>query len=502
MRIGRGCRICRLDPPFRFKTVRHVYHKSQGTASRFELDWDSAQPWVEVPRSLTFVHESAEESADGASDAPESQDDEHPPLENAPERPSDVFSGPPVFLPPATMGSPVENAVVDHPVASTASLPEEHHATPSAISPHGIASMISPLPSTSAWTSATSPTSPSTPRSTSSVSMNSREAFLLRLFIHKIAPWADICDLRSHFTTEVPRRALQFPMVLKAVLALSARLDAIMSDASDWEASEYHGQCLELLIDALAQPEETYDDNLLITVVILRIYEELERENDENCHFLGSNRLLNTMTKSASSGGLAEAVSWQFLRQAIYASIVQYQPIQLDLGNYERSAVFQRRDDAAYANVIIFLCARIIQLYSRGPGSLVDEGEWHRLSESVEDWYRTRPISWQPLQYKDANKAENRPFPELWMMSPSAVVGLQYYHTCCILLASADRHWETVSNFGIARQRRIEESTIASHIIQVIGLSMSNETVENAYFMACHLLVRFAPGISHKAYER
>ncbi|KAH8424947.1 uncharacterized protein LDX57_002693 [Aspergillus melleus] len=445
---------------------------------------------MRIGRGLTFVHESAEESADGASDAPESQDDEHPHLENAPDPPSVVFSAPPALPPPATMNSPVENGVVDHPVASTASLPEEHHATPSAISPHGMASIISPLPSTSAWTSATSPTSPSTPRSTSSVSMNSREAFLLRLFIHKIAPWADICDLRSHFTTEVPRRALQFPMVLKAVLALSARLDAIMSDTSDWEASEYHGQCLELLIDALAQPEETYDDNLLITVVILRIYEELERENDENCHFLGSNRLLNTMTKSASSGGLAEAVSWQFLRQAIYASIVQYQPIQLDLGNYERSAVFQRRDDAAYANVIIFLCARIIQLYSRGPGSLVDEGEWHRLSESVEEWHRTRPISWQPLQYKDANTAENRPFPELWMMAPSAVVGLQYYHTCCILLASADRHWGTVSNFGIARQRRIEESTIASHIIQVIGLSMSNETVENAYFMACHLLVR------------
>lgn len=38
-----------------------------------------------------------------------------------------------------------------------------------------------------------------------------------------------------------------------------------------------------------------------------------------------------------------------------------------------------------------------------------------------------------------------------------SVVGLQYYHTCCILLASADRHWGTVSNFGIARQRRIEE---------------------------------------------
>lgn len=73
-------------------------------------------------------------------------------------------------------------------------------------------------------------------------------------------------------------------MVLKAILALAARLDAILSGASDWEAAEYHGQCLELLIAALAQPEDTYDDNLLITVVILRIYEELESSNDEKYH--------------------------------------------------------------------------------------------------------------------------------------------------------------------------------------------------------------------------
>lgn len=208
-------------------------------------------------------------------------------------------------------------------------------------------------------------------------------------------------------------------MVLKAILALAARLDAILSGASDWEAAEYHGQCLELLIAALAQPEDTYDDNLLITVVILRIYEELESSNDEKYHLFGSNSLLNTMSRSASSGGLAEAVSWQFLRQAIYASVVQYQPMQLDLENYERSAVFHRRDDAAYANVIIYLCARILQgggAYTRG----MDEETWRQLSDSVEQWHREKPVSWQPLKYKPANIAENRPFPEIWMMSPPA----------------------------------------------------------------------------------
>lgn len=226
-------------------------------------------------------------------------------------------------------------------------------------------------------------------------------------------------------------------MVLKAVLSLSARHDAIMSDASDFEASEYHGQCLELLIAALAWPGESYDDNLLVTVVILRIYEELENSTDEKYHLFGSNRLLNTMSKSASSGGLAEAVSWQFLRQAIYASVVQYQPMSLDLANYELSAVFHRSDDAAYANIIIFLCARVIQLCARPDTEIVDESAWHHVAHSVEHWHRAKPISWQPLRYRSAKSEEKRPFPELWMMSPPAGEFMQErYETSPLLIGS------------------------------------------------------------------
>ena len=209
-------------------------------------------------------------------------------------------------------------------------------------------------------------------------------------------------------------------MVLKAVLALAACHNAIVSGASDWEASAYHGQCLEFLIAALAQPEDMYDDNLLITVVVLRIYEEMNQDSNQKCHLFGSSRLLNTMSKSASSGGLAEAVSWQFLRQAIYASVVEFQPLQLDLKNYERSSVFHRTDDAAYANSIVFQCARIVQLYTGPDAHTVDAGTWDQLAQGVEQWYSAKPITWEPLRSRSADTTENRPFPELWMVSSPA----------------------------------------------------------------------------------
>jgi hypothetical protein len=209
-------------------------------------------------------------------------------------------------------------------------------------------------------------------------------------------------------------------MLLKAVMALAARHDAILSNQSDWEASEYHDQCLGLLIPALDQPEQTYDENLLVTVVLLRIYEELENSTDPQFHLLGSNRLINLMSRSASSGGLAEAVSWQFLRQAIYASVVQYQPLQLDLQNYERSSMFQRTDDAAFANMVIFHCADILRICRNVPQEPVDEDARLQVARAVEEWHHAKPTTWQPLRYQPADVTVNRPFPEIWMMSAPA----------------------------------------------------------------------------------
>lgn len=392
-----------------------------------------------IRQAVTFVQEPADESPEwSAPEAPESPEKE----KEEPPRPDSNAFVPVTTMPSADMAFP---ALDSSRLALTPPMvPDAPAVMSTAISPPSLNSLASPLASSNSWT-AVSPWDSLSPGSNTSSKLTSREAYLMRSFISTIAPWvsitedevtnhflkkkkknsnthtntpqADICDMHSHFANEVPRRALQVPMVMKSLLALSARHDAIMSGSSDLESSEYHGQCLELLIAALARAEASYDDNMLITVVILRVYEELENSTDEKYHLLGSNRLLNTMSKSAYSGGLAEAVSWQFLRQAIYASVVQCQPLSLDLNNYKLSGVFHRRDDAAYANIIIFHCARVIQLCGT---DFVDEASWYGVSNSVEQWYRAKPISWQPLRYRNADADGNRPFPEVWMMSPPA----------------------------------------------------------------------------------
>ncbi|KAJ5666510.1 uncharacterized protein N7477_008958 [Penicillium maclennaniae] len=460
MRVAKGCRRCR------HRHIRCVIaagasvctpcarlnRNSNGSSAPYAFVWDEQQVWVDVSQPILFVNEASHgwEGDDLVHESPASIPANTSETNPSPGRQlttlSDITTG---------FNSSFQRASIHHELERT--------------------------------------------QTNTSMALSRREVSLMTHFIQKLAPWADICDPQSHFSSVVPRRAMENPMVFKAVMALAARHDAILTKTNDWEASSYLGQCLELLIAALDRPEHTYDDDLLVTVVILRIYEELENNTDEKFHLLGSNHLINLMSRAASSGGMAEAVSWQFLRQAIYASVVQYQHFQLDLRNYERSFMFQRNEDAAFANMIVFHCAHIIQLCRNFPRQAVEETAWHQISGAVDEWHGKTTIPWQPIRYQAPDLTANRPFPEVWMMSAPAVVGMQYYHTARVFLTLTDPRSFQMNDYARARFRHQAERTIAAHVATVIGLSLSNESVHNAYFMACHLLHRYGHCLRHAA---
>lgn len=247
MRIGRGCercrvrhircttragasacnactrlgRVCRLDPPFRFKAVRHVYQKSNGIASKFELAWDPCQTWVNLPQScmleltllvvceslgmligciVKFVQESSDESDEGnTTDAqPDAQDnDDHQDASDEVQR--DISDQISIFnhLPfPEVLYSQDENIPHTHvdsspPVGSPVFNDPPIVASSAGLSP-SLLNIVSPLASASTWTSSASPLSSVSPRPSSSPPLSSREAHLLRLFIQKIAPWVSL----------------------------------------------------------------------------------------------------------------------------------------------------------------------------------------------------------------------------------------------------------------------------------------------------------------------
>lgn len=246
-----------------------------------------------------------------------------------------------------------------------------------------------------------------------------REVFLLHKYTNLLAPWADIFDSRQHCRTLVPRLCLHIPMMRYAVLALSSRHQAILTKGDELEANYYHGKSLELLIEALSAPEETYDETHLTTVAILRHYEELGNDDDHRTHILGTSRLLNAVSKFSLSGGLGETASWWILRQDIYVALVHKQCLSVDLSTYDQASAFDLQDDGAYSNMMVLLVARILQLlYSSSHSTSI--AAWETLETEVDAWDKAKPDNFQPIFYEESDLDRDRAFPTVCMVSSAS----------------------------------------------------------------------------------
>lgn len=66
------------------------------------------------------------------------------------------------------------------------------------------------------------------------------------------------------------------PLLMNAILAVSALHLSRVSDLDTYEAVRYHDRCLGLMVPLLNDPDRVKDDNLLMTTVILHLYEDID----------------------------------------------------------------------------------------------------------------------------------------------------------------------------------------------------------------------------------
>ena len=66
------------------------------------------------------------------------------------------------------------------------------------------------------------------------------------------------------------------PLLMNAILAVSALHLSRVSDLDPYEAVRYHDRCLRLMVPMLDDPDRIKDDNLLLTTVILHLYEDID----------------------------------------------------------------------------------------------------------------------------------------------------------------------------------------------------------------------------------
>ena len=133
---------------------------------------------------------------------------------------------------------------------------------------------------------------------------------------------------------------------------------------------------------------------------------------DNQFHLTGTTHILNTVSTFGSSGGLGEAAAWLCLRQDIYVSLTTQQPLRTNLENFYDSDVFIRDDDFAWSSRMVFLLAKCLQ------GAFSDASVASSTDEDVEEWFRSKPQTFEPVRVVPRASAVDQRFPTIWMLLP------------------------------------------------------------------------------------
>ncbi|KAH6663316.1 hypothetical protein F5X68DRAFT_251533 [Plectosphaerella plurivora] len=298
----------------------------------------------------------------------------------------------------------------------------------------------------------------------------------------------DICDPRRRFGTDVPKLALQNPLLKFAILAFASRDWLRVNGEEDLESDKYSSQALQLLIPILDRPVELLDETVLAAIVLLRLYEETI-DVDTGTHLLGSARLLNSPSAYADRGGLSEAASWIALRQQLYLSTTYFQPVSMDLDYFARSYSFKDSSPESFTNRIILLCCRVLT-YSHNTQGRFGVEDWTQLRNEVLLWYDsiTWPVKPNILYYFIDGVSGS--LPNLWVPMPVHAIAYQHFYFALLLLAMYEpRNWIPGKEALLAR-RKVDDQ-IQQNLAMIAALAISNPEVITASLTAHHILYAY-----------
>jgi hypothetical protein len=113
-----------------------------------------------------------------------------------------------------------------------------------------------------------------------------------------------------------------------------------------------------------------------------------------------------------SSGGLGEAAAWLCLRQDIYISLTTQRPLRTNLQSFYHSDVFRKNDDFAWSSRMVFLLAKVLQ------GAFTDCATAHGITAEIDEWYSTKPYTFEPVRFIPRGPEPDQRFPTIWMLLP------------------------------------------------------------------------------------
>lgn len=266
--------------------------------------------------------------------------------------------------------------------------------------------------------------------------LTSREELeLFKNYLYEVAPWLDMFDNSKQFGTTVADLAQNNKSLLYAIYAISSRQkEQTEREYPSEKTIKLYQESLKHLIPTV---NKIMDKSIISSCVILCVFEMMSSSPKEWRHHLeGCHALFEANDINGFSGDLERRLFWCYARMDVNSAVIGEQSTIIPSENwlpkeysiYELKRLFnETKDDDMYANYIVFLCSRVLNLITKDSKNF--QQEWDFLWNEIIDWNLNIPFHLKPiLSYDD------KPFPGVLFLNGPAISANQLFHMAIILL--------------------------------------------------------------------
>ena len=239
---------------------------------------------------------------------------------------------------------------------------------------------------------------------TETPSIDAEKVTLLKEYQNGVGTWVGLFDNDLHLTHTIVKRALESPLLLNAICAVTARQMSLVGRGETWKsiAVNYYGESLRHLIHTLDGPSYCSGDTLAATV-LLSSYELFTSPGlDHHRHVSGAVTLIKSNLYNANSGGAATAAFWVYARQDVAMALVHECPTIPPPEQWGIPWTDQETAEDSLGNRMIWIVAKVIAHTFREVDDAAKQS-LHRdrtgLIKELDTWQESLPTSFAGVSF-------------------------------------------------------------------------------------------------------
>ncbi|GME90260.1 unnamed protein product [[Candida] boidinii] len=301
---------------------------------------------------------------------------------------------------------------------------------------------------------------------------------LMKNYIDEVSTWLDMFNKDRHFGTIIPILAEDCPALMYSILALSAKqYENTHSNYPKERALCLYQHALQQLVNNSSYTSKI-TSSVLAACVILCVFTMLSSSpKDWRKHLEGCCVLFKSYNVNGFSQPLDRSIFWCYIRMDVCSAVIGEQGTIVDCQSWipsgysiydSRSLFIEQCDESnwdMYANYMVFLCSRVLNLVSSEDSGKKFEKEWKLLWTELSNWESDKPAGMKPIVEVDDPSLT---FPNILYSNGAAISGNQMYHMAIILMLqnkprlfkwsknTTDRNW---NNSQTIRQGGVNTST-------------------------------------------